>query len=80
VRRDQRKDCTGISFVFLSYVVSPLDHNARGDPIVPKGYKDPFRGCFNRRPLSTTPAGLNPKQIEADIKAMRQGADKEVAV
>ena len=64
----------------ISYIMSPLDHNARGHPIIPKGYKDPFRGCFNHRPLSTAPAGLNPKQIEADLKAMRQGADKVIAL
>ena len=77
--RGQGKECTDNSFVVLSYVVSPLDRDAQGDPIVPKGYEDPFRGCFNRRPLSTTPAGLNPEQIEADLRAMRQGVDKMIA-
>jgi len=75
-RRSKRKDCTDNSFILLSYVVPPLDHDARGDPVVPKGYEDPFRGCFNQRPLSTAPAGLTPEQIEADIRAMKQGVDK----
>lgn len=80
VRRSKRKDHTDNSLIVLSYVVLPLDNDAQGDPVVPKGYEDPFRGCFNQRPLSTAPAGLTPEQIEADLRAMRQGVYRVFAL
>ncbi|CUS12768.1 unnamed protein product [Tuber aestivum] len=72
-RKSERNDCSGNPLIMLSYVVPPLGYNARGDPVVPRGYEDPFPGCFNQRPLSTAPVGLCPSQIEADLRAMREG-------